>query len=256
MVVIAGWSLYQTEKPKAYWVTTRDLGRHLGYSQPITMIEVIYTCFQDCFVKGVDTEQIIEKVPYSGPQGIRVFSLRGALKAVLYSRSSKTDKVIDELVNVFITLYKNGKLPSPVVGQETDFVTDEVQTPVTKVVPKPEPDKAEEKLYAKFLLAWDECFHGRPTTIKKIKTYLSSDQLEDNVKLGDLRQIIITINPSNALNFRELGYYLRKNKGREVNGYQLEIDRRGNEGTWWVVKVIPNPAIAVLNGPTKCCGCP
>lgn len=125
-ITVNNWNLVKSEELEGHWITARELGTHLGYSEPGDSVNRIYERHPNSFKKSIDITTV-KLTGVTGPKETRVFSERGALKVIRHSNTEVADVVMDEVFNVYLAVRKQAKKE---VG------------PVTPLLPSPETEAA------------------------------------------------------------------------------------------------------------------
>lgn len=106
-IVINNWKLLSNPNGlNGEWVTAGEIGKHLGYADPGDSINKIYERNRDFFKDGVDTCTVKLTVQTQARE-VRIFSERGTLKVLRYSKTELADKVMEEVFDVFLAARKN-----------------------------------------------------------------------------------------------------------------------------------------------------
>lgn len=92
------------------WLTADEIGTHLGYAEPSRSVNNLYERNSSFFKDGVDT-CVIKLMTQSQVRDVRVFSERGTLKILRYSKTDLADQVMEEVFDVFIQVRKAGQIP-------------------------------------------------------------------------------------------------------------------------------------------------
>jgi prophage antirepressor-like protein len=269
-IAVNGWNLVSSDDFEGHWMTGEEIGKHLGYSEPRKSVNNIYERHKDSFKKAIDVSDI-SLVTEAGPRTTRVFSERGTLKVIRYSNTEVADKVMEEVSDLYLAVRKissSGKacVEFPEVKaakmcaqlmstamkigmtrtQAREATIEKVKslTGVDLAVTfkleensvfasKAElSSKKEKEDFIRLLEVWYQCFEDEFITLKKVRLHLS-DSLTD--KASDLKEAITALDLRGKFNFRKLGYYLRKNKGRIGEQYKFAAGKNLSSGIEWQV---------------------
>ena len=98
------WLLENLENLKGTWITSEELGVHLGYSEPRKAILKLLERQRETFILGEHYAVVTLTTP-SGTQKTTIFNERGALKLMRYSQQPVADAIMDEVFDVYM-LYR------------------------------------------------------------------------------------------------------------------------------------------------------
>lgn len=114
-LIIKNWNvLVNPEGLEGHWITGEEIGRHLGYAEPRKGVAKIYERNANSFKDGIDTGVVNLTTP-SGIQETRIYSERGSLKITRFSRTDRSDEIMEEVFDVFLEAKRNEKISPPPV---------------------------------------------------------------------------------------------------------------------------------------------
>lgn len=132
------WKLLSDiDRLEGTWITSEELGKKLGYSEPRKSIGNIYSKHAESFEKRRDTFVIRTMTNSAGNPNLRIFSERGALKIIRYSETVEADKIMDYVFDVFMEANKKEKITKEFVNR---FMIEQMILPAPKTWQKAFPD--------------------------------------------------------------------------------------------------------------------
>lgn len=112
-LIIRNWNvLVNPEGLTGHWITGEEIGRHLGYAEPRKSVANLYSRNAESFKEGIDTGVITLMTP-SGAQETRLFSERGCLKVTRFSRTDRSDEIMEEVFDIFLEAKRTEKTSPP-----------------------------------------------------------------------------------------------------------------------------------------------